>query len=48
MSTSSTPTANTKKNSRAAIDQTDLTINSSGSKKASTSDASSNRKCLIM
>lgn len=42
MSNSSATTTNAKKGSRTAIDQTDI------SKKTSTSDASSNRKCLIM
>jgi len=48
VSTSSTSTTNVKQGSRTAIDQTDLTINSSGSKKTTNSDTSSNRKCLIM
>jgi hypothetical protein len=48
MSTSGTVTTNAKKGSRTAIDQTGLTINSSGSKKPSTSNTSTNRKCLIM
>jgi hypothetical protein len=47
MSTSSTSTTNVKKSSRSAIDHTDLTVNSSESKKTSTSDTST-RKCLMM
>jgi hypothetical protein len=48
VSTSSTSTTNVKQGLRTTIDQTDLTINSSGSKKTTNSDTSSNRKCLIM
>jgi hypothetical protein len=52
MSISSTSTSNTKKGLRTTMDQTDLPIKSSGSKKISDSDTSSDRaaarKCLIM
>jgi hypothetical protein len=52
ISTSSTSTSNAKKGSRTTSEQTDLTKNSSGSKKTVNSDPSSNRaaarKCLIM
>jgi hypothetical protein len=52
MSTSSTSTSNIKTSSRTTSEQTDLTNNSSGSKKTPNSDPSSNRvaarKCLIM
>ena len=50
--TSVMSTASTKKSSKNTPDQTDLTVNSSGSKKTSNSDTSSDRsnprKCLIM
>ncbi|CAF0867241.1 unnamed protein product [Adineta steineri] len=48
VSTSSTSITNIKKGSRTAGEQTDLTVNSIGSKKTSPSDTSSSRKCLIM
>jgi hypothetical protein len=39
---------NLKKGSKTATDQSDFTVNSSGSKKSAASDAASARKCLIM
>jgi hypothetical protein len=50
MSTSSSSTSNVKKGSRTTIDQSDLAVNTSGSKKASDTSSvrTSTRKCLIM
>ena len=50
MSTSSSSTSNVKKGSRTTIDQSDLAVNATSSKKASdaSSARTSTRKCLVM